>query len=622
MNTDKMVLARGSRKGSGVKRLWRGLKSEELRWLASSLRGYWSRYLGAVFAAVLTSAMGLVDPLVLGWVIDAFLKSHSTSIPLIGASVVLVAYEIRLWLSAFAQTWAADTYQGLVLNLRLRVLEHFDCLSLDYHETTSLGAKSFIFLESVDNIAVIGAEVIPLLVRSIITGVVAFVTMAVLSPRLSLVLLSALPLYLLATRHFKRQIRAATDAANNALDRMSQYVHEHLAVVPQIQILTQEAREIGKASQLLGQVRGCQRGRIASEVRYTMVNGTVTAFTSALILGYGAYLAQLGAMSLGQLVICYGYLARLFEPIGNIASAYANLQKSISSVERLQQFFATKPSVASPEFPKPIRSRDIRVACHELCFSYKGGRSAVRNLTFAIGPGERISIAGRSGAGKSTAAKLIARLYDPQSGSVSINGQDIKRIDLPSVRRLIHYMPQHADLFTGTVEENLSYGNPSATSADLRRVIEIVQLEPVLRRMSRGLQETLGPRGSQISGGERQRLALGRAILQCPRVLILDEATAFLDSSLEGEVFERLRTYLPETSLVLISHRLTALDWVDRHLLLDQGTLIASGAHRYLHKESHLYRELYDTAKDQHALIEPVSIPNSSQHSLFPREKR
>src|SRR5258708_28571218 len=538
MSSKSTMVAGSSRNGSGAELSRYGLKSDEFKWLANSLRGYWPRYLGSVFAAVSTSAMALIDPLVLGWVIDAFMKSRSTSIPLIGAAVVMVAYQIRLWLSSFGQTWAAATYQGLVLNLRVRLLEHFDRLSLDYHETTSLGAKSFILIESVDDIAVVGAEVIPLLARSVITGVVAFVTMVVISPRLSLVLLSALPLYLLATRHFKRQIRATTDAANNALDRMSQYVHEHLAVIPQIQILVQEAREIGKASQLLDQVKCYQRDRVTSEVRYTMINGTVTALTSALILGYGAYLAQVGAMSIGQLVVCYGYLARLFEPIGSIASAYANLQKSVSSIRRLREFFAIKPSVAPPEFPKPIRAKDIRLACHELCFSYKADRTAVCNLAFAVGPGERISIVGRSGAGKSTAAKLIARLYDPQSGIVSINGEDIKHVYLPSVRRLIHYMPQHVVLFTGTVEENLCYGNPAATSADLRRVIEMVHLEPVIQRMSRGLQETLGPGGCQVSGGARQRLALACAILQRTKVLILDEATTFLYTSLECGIFE------------------------------------------------------------------------------------
>lgn len=593
-------------------------KSGEFKWALENLRHCWSRYLASIAAAVSTSIMALVDPLVLGWVIDAFIKSRSMSVPLIGACVVMVAYEIRLWLSAFSSFWAADTYQELVLRLRVKLLEHFDRLSLDYHETTTLGAKSFILIDCVDDIAVVGAEVVPLLAKSIISGIVAFITMVVISPQLSLVLLSSLPVYILTTRHFKRQIRSNTESANNALDRMSQYVHEHLAVIPQIQALLQESREIGEASKLLHQVKHNQTSRVVSEMHYTIGNGTVTALTSAITLGYGVYLARIGAMSIGHLVVCYSYLARLFEPIGSIAGAYAKLQKSASSIRRLQQFLEIQPSVTRPLYPKPIHADSIRLACDGITFSYMTDRSAVCNLTFALEPRERISIVGRSGAGKSTVAKLIARLYDPQSGIVSINGEDIRSVDIPTVRRLIHYMPQHAVLFTGTVEENLCYGNVVVTSSDLQRVIEMVHLQPVIRRMPRGLQEALGPGGGQLSGGERQRLALARAILQRPSVLILDEATAFLDAALEAEIFENLRACLSDMSLILISHRLSTLKWVDRHILIDQGTVIGSGRHDRLHRESRVYRELYETTHEQTALIE--SVPTTAPpRNLFGR---
>jgi len=594
---------------------------QELKWLVSNLRAYWPRHLGAVATAILTSILSLADPLIFGWVIDRFIRSPSSTVPLVGAGLVMAAYETRLWLSAASAQWAADTYQRLVMDLRLRLLEHFDRLSLDYHEAVTLGAKSFILIDSVDDIALVGAEVIHLLTRSVITGIAISLTMIIVSPRLSLVLLSALPLYLFTTKYFKRQIRETTEAANSSLDRMSQYVHEHLATIPQIQILAQEKRELKKAEQLFADVRDYQRDRVRSETRYTVVNGTITALTSAIVIGYGSHLALRGEISLGSLVVCYSYLARLFEPIGGIASAHAKIQKSISSIRRLQNFLSIAPSVAPPAFPKPVRKpENVLLECRDICFSYNKDRVAVSNLSYTLQPGARISIVGKSGAGKSTAAKLIARLYDPHSGSVRINGEDAKCIQLGQFRSLVHYMPQHAVLFTGTVEDNLRYGNPGASSAELHRVIEMARLGPVIQRMPRGLHEMLGPSGCHVSGGERQRLALARAMLCRPRILILDEATAFLDAALEAEIFQALRTHFTETTLVVISHRLPALTWADRHLVLNQGQMIAFAPHHTLYNESSFYRELYSSATEERARFETAHA--SGTYPVIQRQVR
>ena len=583
-------------------------KVGEIRWLSSTLWKYWPRHLGAIATAVLGSLMTLVDPLIFGWVIDNFIRSRSASVLLIGGGLVLTVFTLRLALTAGSSLWGAEICQRLMMDLRVRLLEHFDRLSLDYHEATAVGAKSFILLNSVDDIAALGAEVLPLLARSIIVGCMVPILMIIISPRLGLMLLFSLPVYLFATKHFKLQIRETSDAANCALDQMSQYVHEHLATVPQIQILSNEAGALAKASKLMSDVVKYQRGRVRSEQRYVLVNRAITALCTVVVFGYGGHLVQKGAMSIGSLVVCYSYLTRLFDPISAIASAQTQIQKSLSSIRRLQEFFALSPSVAPPLFPKPIRQPEsVLLECSEVSYSYNGGRMAVRNLTCSLQPREHVAIIGRSGAGKSTAAKLIARLYDPQLGTIKINGDDIRLVDLEQVRRRVHYMPQHAVLFTGTVEDNLRYGNPVATARELRRVIELVHLDPVIHRMPRGLQEMLGPNGSQISGGERQRLALGRALLHFPGVLILDEATAFLDVALEREILENLRNCFPETTLVLISHRLPALTWADRHLVLDRGELVAVGTHRSLYGECNQYRELYDLAMKEQPQVEALS---------------
>ncbi len=570
----------------------------EVRWLIANMRAYWPRNLGAVICAALSTGMMLLDPLILGWVIDEFIKSPSASVPLIAAGLAVTGYQVRLWLGAASMTLAAGTYQHLVMDLRIRLLEHFDRLSLDYHESTSVGAKQFLLITCVDDIAVIGAEVIPKLVTAVIAGGAVIVFMSTISPRLAMVLLPVAGLYVLTTRYFRSQMRASSVAANDALDRMVQRTHENLSNVPQTQLLSQEAHMIRKATTVLSDVRRCQARRVRSEVKYLLANGAITATGMGTVLGYGGHLVRVGAMSLGELVVCYSYLARLADPITAIADAHTKFQKSIASIRRLREFLALVPSVASPARPLPVApARAIRIECEHISFAY-GDRRAISGLTFTVQQGERVGLTGRSGAGKSTAAKLMARLYDPESGTVAINGTDVKAVSLTQVRRLIHYMPQHAMLYTGTVEDNLRYGDPDASAADLRRAIELAHLEPVLGRMPRGLDERVGSDGGQLSGGERQRLAFARALLQRPRVLILDEATAFLDAEVERAIFDSLRQHLPDTTLILISHRLSALTWVDRHLLLEGGRLMASGSHAALHRESSVYRELYQPAAD------------------------
>src|ERR1051326_2637895 len=174
---------------------------------------------------------------------------------------------------------------------------------------------------------------------------------------------------------------------------MSQYVHEHLATIPQIQILSREERELNKAARLFADVKDYQKGRILGEIRYTVVNGTITALTCAIVIGYGSHLALQGSISIGSLVICYSYLARLFEPIGGIASAHTKFQKSASSIRRLQEFFAISPSVACSPLARLVRNPEsILMECQDVCFSYNSDRMAISDLTYTLQPGERISI--------------------------------------------------------------------------------------------------------------------------------------------------------------------------------------------------------------------------------------
>jgi ATP-binding cassette subfamily B protein len=219
-----------------------------------------------------------------------------------------------------------------------------------------------------------------------------------------------------------------------------------------------------------------------------------------------------------------------------------------------------------------------------------------------------VAFVGANGSGKSTTGKLLARLYDPQSGVVRIDGLDIREIRLKSLRGLVCYLPQHAVLFDTDLRTNLRLGNPTTTEAELSWAIELAELEKVVGRLPGGLRCSLGSNGNQLSGGERQRVAIARAVLQKPRILILDEATSFLESRAESAILSRLRTSLPSTTCVVISHHLSALSWTDEIFVLSRGTIIEHGSHEYLSAREGLYTQLFRRfEKNNHT---PVARPS------------
>ena len=239
-------------------------------------------------------------------------------------------------------------------------------------------------------------------------------------------------------------------------------------------------------------------------------------------------------------------------------------------------------------------------------FAYRDGESVLDGIHLKLEPGEKIALVGMSGSGKSTIAKLIARLYDVNRGAVYIDGIDVRNVKLGSLRTKICYLLQDAVIFNRTMKENLLLGNPSATTTELQRAVEIADLQELVRRLPQGLETPVGPRGNALSGGERQRLALARAALQNPSVLLLDESTSALDAPSERRVFMNLAQHFSRQTIVFVSHRISALKWVDRIIVLNRGVVEEQGTHDQLIRNDGLYAHLH-TAPSALTAAQPPS---------------
>jgi ABC-type multidrug transport system fused ATPase/permease subunit len=281
-----------------------------------------------------------------------------------------------------------------------------------------------------------------------------------------------------------------------------------------------------------------------------------------------------GELTAGGLVAFYGYTLQLFIPLYGVVDIYSKLQRAAASVRRLLEI--TEAEMVLRDRPgalvlQPSASGGFELK--DIAFGYQPDRPVLTGINLRVKPGERVAITGTSGNGKSTVARLIARVYDVRTGKVLVEGVDVRDITLKSLRSSVILVPQDPVLFDVTLRENLLYGKASATQDELDKVTRLAQLENVIKRLPNGLDSPLGPRGNRLSGGERQRVALARALLQRPRILILDESTSALDLVTEEDLLNGLGGYLQNVTTIIISHRPYAIQWADRTVFMDYGQI-------------------------------------------------
>lgn len=540
--------------------------------------------------------MFLLDPLIIKWLIDRILPRKDGHLLLLAASVFFLIYVARLGFSGLGALVYSRTMQSLVLRIRLEILEQMNRLAADYHETTPVGQKLYRMEQDVDQVAELGSSLVPYALQATFNTIFVVGTMFVLDFRLTCMVLPLMPVFFVFRKYFEGRLRAASDDAQHRSSLESSFLEEHLASIIQIQLLDQEKNQtrafIERGSAKLRAINH----RSLIEILFSTSYMAVIALGTIAILGYGGQQVFAGALTIGGLVAFYSYMARLFDPLHAAVEIYSRLNRLSTSVRRIQEVIELTPSVKEKpgalRLPSPTRGyAEIR----GVSFSYSDREPVLHDFDLKLEAGIKVGLVGVSGSGKSTVAKLLARLYDVDSGAIYIDGIDIRDLRLGCLRSKVCYVMQDSVLFDRTLKENVLLGNPCATMKDLCRAIEIADLEELLQRLPKAWDSPLGPRGSALSGGERQRVALARAVLQNPSLLLLDESTSALDAPSEQRVLANLAHHFRHQTMILISHRISSLNWVDRIVVVNRGVIEEQGPHVQLIRNGGLYANLHNT---------------------------
>jgi ATP-binding cassette subfamily B protein len=560
---------------------------------------YLGRYKGMVGAAffflTLAAAMTLTLPIAVRRMIDhGFSGGDSTFIANYFAMLVLIASVLAL-ASAGRYYFVITLGERVVSDIRSDVFAHVTKLSPAFFDRSQSGEiVSRLTADTTQIKSAVGATA-SVALRNAIMGLGALAMMIVTSPKLSGLVIAAIPLIVLPLVAFGRSVRRKSRLAQDTLAEATAYASEQIGAPRTMQAFTAENIVTARFARAVEVAFEAARSSVFARSILTFF-AIFTIFSSVVaVLWFGSRDVLEGTISAGTLGQFLLYSVFAAGALGALSEVWGELSQAAGAAERLTEILAETPAIASPADPKPLPSpAEGRLSFDNVSFAYPARTSmpALRNLSFDIAPGETVAIVGPSGAGKSTIFSLILRFYDPETGHIRVDGVDIRDADPQQLRQRIAIVPQDVTIFAATIRENIAFGKPEATDAEVVAAARDALAEEFIVRLDDGYHTPVGERGVTLSGGQRQRIAIARAILRDAPILLLDEATSALDAESETLVQTALERLMEGRTTLVIAHRLATVLKADRILVIDGGMIVEEGTHQSLVEQGGIYARL------------------------------
>ena len=493
-----------------------------------------------------------------------------------------------------ADTWMLQRMgQSIIYRMREEVFGHIHSLSLNFFNTTPVGKLVTRVSNDTEAVNELFTTILVKLFKNIVKIIGYAVVMISINAGMALVSFLLLPVVTVLTFFFRYMSRKAYQITRNRITELNTFLSEHISGMKLIQIFAREEEKYKEFEHKSQELFNANWREVMTFAIFRPSIYLISILAMIIVIGTGSSYVLNGTLSLGTLFIFISYISSFFEPIQELAEQFGTLQSSLASAEKIFSILDEKPEIVSPAKPLPVQIQG-RIEFKNVWFAYEKDDYILKDVSFVIHPGEKVAFVGATGAGKTSILNLIGRYFDIQKGEILIDGVNIKDIDTDVLRGAIGQVQQDVFLFTGDIKSNISLGNEAITPEDVKAAAHTVHADTFIEKMPEGYDAPVTERGSTLSAGQRQLISFARTLAYKPSILVLDEATANIDTETESLITQALSTLMEGRTTIMVAHRLSTIQHADKIIVMHKGRIKESGSHQELLAQDGLYKKLYD----------------------------